>query len=215
MEVGPPKVLQADNGGEFKNAVQKLCEKLAVKIVRGSPYHPQSQGKVERSHRALRKKISFDMAHLNKNGVNWAIQLKEYQKLQNEELMEALGRQSPFQVFYGRESNAVKHVAQGGRCVRESGKSSRTPTKKDFTTNPHKCSKMRNKAKVASQIWDKRYIDRMRNNPPSTYSVGETILACYPFSRVSKAAPKRQVIKVIQGKNYQTKLETILLQGQI
>jgi len=61
MEVGPPKVLQADNGGMFKKAAQKLCEKLAVKIVRGSPYHPQSQGKVERSHRALRKKISFGM----------------------------------------------------------------------------------------------------------------------------------------------------------
>ena len=199
MEVGPPKVLQADNGGEFKKAVQKLREKLAVKIVRGSPYHPQSQGKVERSHRALRKKISFDMAHLNKNGVNWAIQLKEYQKLQSEESMEALGRQSPFQVFYGRESNAVKNFAQGGRCVCESGKSSRTPTKKDFTTTAHKCSKMRNKAKVASQIWDKRYIDRrMRNNPPSTYSVGETILVRYPFSRVSKAAPKRRY--VIQGK---------------
>lgn len=89
-------VLQPDNGGEFKKAVQKLCEKLSVKIVRGAPYHPQSQGKVERSHRALRKKISFDMAHLNKNGVNWIIQLKEYKKLQNEESMEALGRQSPF-----------------------------------------------------------------------------------------------------------------------
>ena len=93
----------------------------------------------------------------------------------------------------------MKNVAQGGRCVCESGKSSRTPTKKDFTKTAHKCSKMRNKAKVASQIWDKRYIDRrMRNNPPSTYSVGETILVCYPFSHVSKAAPKRRY--VIQGK---------------
>ena len=79
-DVGPPKVLQADNGRELKKAVQKFCEKLAVKKVRSSPYHPQSQRKVERSPRALRKKVPFDMAHLNKNGVNWAIQLKEYQK---------------------------------------------------------------------------------------------------------------------------------------
>ena len=113
-EVGPPKVLQADNGGELRKAVQKLCEKLAVKIVRGSPYHPQSQGKVERSPRAPRKKVSFDMAHLNNNGVNWAIQLKEYQKLQNKESMEALGRQSPFRVFYGRFSNPVKMLHKGG-----------------------------------------------------------------------------------------------------
>ena len=143
-----------------------------MKIVRGSPYHPQSQGKVERSHRAPRKEKSFDMVHLNRNGVNWAIQLKGYQKLQNEESMEALGRQLPFQVFHGRESNVVKNVAQGGRCLRESGKSPSTPTKKDLKKNAHKCSKMRNKAKVASEIWNKRYIDRrMRDiaNPPSTY----------------------------------------------
>lgn len=100
MDVGPPKVLQADNGGEFKKAVEKLCKNLAVKIVRSSPYHPQSQGKVERSHRALRKKIAFDMTHLNKNGINWATQLNEYQRLQNEESMEALGRQSPFEFLW-------------------------------------------------------------------------------------------------------------------
>ena len=58
---------------------------------------------------------------------------------------------------------------------------------------------MSNKAKVATQNWDKRYIDRrMRNNPPSTSSVGEIILVRYPFSRVSKAAPIRR--HVIQGK---------------
>ncbi|XP_033101287.1 SCAN domain-containing protein 3-like, partial [Anneissia japonica] len=98
MEVGPPKVLQSDNGREFKKAVEKLCKKLQVKIVRSSPYHPQSQGKVKRSHRSLRKKIAFDMAHLKKSRVNWATQLKGYQQLQNE---------SPFEVFYGRKSNAV------------------------------------------------------------------------------------------------------------
>ena len=53
MEVGPPKVLQADNGGEFKKTVEKLYKNPAVKIVRSSPYHPQSKGKVERSPRAL------------------------------------------------------------------------------------------------------------------------------------------------------------------
>ena len=57
MEVGPPKVLQADNGGEFKKTVEKLYKNPAVKIVRSSPYHPQSKGKVERSPRALRKKM--------------------------------------------------------------------------------------------------------------------------------------------------------------
>ena len=60
-EVGPPRVIQSDNKGEFKKAVEKLCQTLGIKIIRGSPYHPQSQGKVERSHRSLREKISFDL----------------------------------------------------------------------------------------------------------------------------------------------------------
>ena len=35
-EVGPPKVLQCDNGGEFKKAVEHLCRKLEVKIIRSA-----------------------------------------------------------------------------------------------------------------------------------------------------------------------------------
>ncbi|XP_068741902.1 KRAB-A domain-containing protein 2-like [Montipora capricornis] len=70
-EVGPPRVIQSDNGGEFKQAVDLLCKSLGVKIIRGSPYHPQSQGKVERSHRSLRKKINFDLINFSKVGVNW------------------------------------------------------------------------------------------------------------------------------------------------
>jgi len=66
FEVGPPKVLQCDNGGEFKKAVEQLCQKLEVKIIRSSPYHPQLQGKVERSHRTLRKKIMYDLGHMSK-----------------------------------------------------------------------------------------------------------------------------------------------------
>ena len=84
-----------------------LYRKLNVKITRGSPYHPQSQGKVERSHRSLRKKMMYDFVHLSKVGVNWASQLKEYQRILNEEPIDVLGNQSPFEVFYRRESNTL------------------------------------------------------------------------------------------------------------
>lgn len=52
-EHGLPKVIQHDQGKEFKGAVKKFLESLQVKILQSSPYHPQSQGKVERSHRVL------------------------------------------------------------------------------------------------------------------------------------------------------------------
>lgn len=64
----PPRVIKHDQGKEFKDAVKKLMESLQVKIIQSSPYHPQIQGKVERSHRALRKKVMYDSWTINKEG---------------------------------------------------------------------------------------------------------------------------------------------------
>lgn len=71
-EHGSPKVVQHDRGTEFKGAVIKMCKKLGIRIVIGRPYHPQSQDKVERSHRSFRKKIMYDLLAVGKRGVNWA-----------------------------------------------------------------------------------------------------------------------------------------------
>ena len=194
--------LQCDNGGEFKKAVEHLCRKLEVKIIRSSPYHPQSQGKVERSHLTLRKKIMYDLGHMSKVGVNWVSQLREYQKILNEEPMDVLGSQSPFEVFYGREANAVTQRVPGGFCCKEGSSSKRAnvlPKDNDFTKQSDQTTRIRAKAKEADQVWDERYIQRkMKNNPPSKYSVGETVLIRFPFSKKSRTAPKRRF--VLEGK---------------
>ena len=191
IEVGPPKVLQSDRGGEFKKWVKKLRKNLNVKMIKIRPYHPQSQGKVERSHRALRKTIAFDFGHLRKSGVNWAKQLKEYKKLQNKESMEVLGNKSPFEVFYG---------IPGGRCVREcTSVKVQSPKSTDYAQNKKKLDAIRSRAKKASNVWDKRYINRrMKSNPPSTYELNENVLIRYPFSRTSKTAPKCRFVTTAQ-----------------
>ena len=56
IQHGPPRVIYHDKGPEFEGAVKKLCKKLGIKIVKGHPYYPQSQGKVKRAHRSFRKK---------------------------------------------------------------------------------------------------------------------------------------------------------------
>ena len=43
---GPPRVLQCDQGGEFKGTVKSLMNKLGTRIINSRAYHPQSQGKV-------------------------------------------------------------------------------------------------------------------------------------------------------------------------
>ena len=45
-DIGPPKIIQTDQGTEFKGVVEQVMNKLKVKIIHSRPYHPQSQGKV-------------------------------------------------------------------------------------------------------------------------------------------------------------------------
>ena len=51
---GCPKVIISDNGSHFRNkVVDELCEKYEIKHNFTSPYHPQSNGLVERFNRTL------------------------------------------------------------------------------------------------------------------------------------------------------------------
>ena len=79
-EHGPPDRLQSDRGSEFEGKVRPLCKALKIKLIKSRPYHQQSQGKVERSHRQLRKKIMYDLVTLGKKGVNWAANLDDYNR---------------------------------------------------------------------------------------------------------------------------------------
>ena len=113
-EHGAPRILQCDNGGEFRGAVLSAVKHIGVKIINSRAYHPQSQGKVERSHRGLRDKIRYDI--LRKG-------LPEYQSIINNEVKAEFGGKSPFQIYYSRTSNFILKPnadsdpeSEGGLC---------------------------------------------------------------------------------------------------
>jgi len=75
-ENGPWECLHSDNGGEFTaEIVSELCEKTQTKIVHGAPYHPQSQGAIERFNQTIKVNhlrqrkytIKFDMMQLERS----------------------------------------------------------------------------------------------------------------------------------------------------
>ena len=101
---GPPKNLQSDRGSGFKKEVKTFCNRLKFRRTCSRAYHPQSQGKGERSHRELRNKIHYDMVKLNSKGVNWVKNLPRYATILNEGGREELGWKSPFEIYYGRKS---------------------------------------------------------------------------------------------------------------
>ena len=56
---GPCKILQSDQGLEFKNTlVQELCKRHRVNQTFSSPYHPQTNGLVEKTNHTLVRKIA-------------------------------------------------------------------------------------------------------------------------------------------------------------
>jgi hypothetical protein len=60
----PFHIWQSDNGGEFKNKrLTKALNQMGGQIVHGRPYHPQSQGHVERVNGTLKLRLKSLLPH--------------------------------------------------------------------------------------------------------------------------------------------------------
>ena len=116
------RVIQCDQGGEFKGAVKELCRQLGIKIICSSPYHPQSQGKVERSHRALRSKMEYDIIQMDSKGVNWVQKLPNYQRILNEAPKEVSAYKTPFEVYFARKCHSYNTAMTDEEVVENAGK---------------------------------------------------------------------------------------------
>ena len=80
---GAPKILQTDNGGEFKNnTLQNFCIENDIKLIHSSPYHPQTNGAVEATHKEIQKYICMEFMN-NKKNFNIEDKLLEIIKIHN------------------------------------------------------------------------------------------------------------------------------------
>ena len=205
---GPPDCLQSDQGLEFYGHVESLCKRYKIRRIRSRPYHPQSQGKVERSHRRLRAKMMYDLLATKRKGINWAKNLPTYCRILNEEKKEELGWLSPFEVYYGRKSNVVTKAALDNydidSCLAGSLK---TPNRKDFSKHHVGVKNIRKRAKSYNRKLEKQMIYRhMPRNPrPREYKPGEKVLRRLKL-RKGMIAPKRR--HVLKGKVISRNLKT-------
>ncbi|KAF4632748.1 hypothetical protein G7Y89_g5377 [Cudoniella acicularis] len=53
----PPKIIQADNGKEFKGALLILLRKFGIQVINGAPRSPQTQGLVEQANGVVEAKL--------------------------------------------------------------------------------------------------------------------------------------------------------------
>ena len=80
---GNPKILQTDNGKEFKNdLLNTYCLNQDIKLIHSSPYHPQTNGACEVTHKEIQKYICNEFIS-NKKNFNIEDSLFEIIKIHN------------------------------------------------------------------------------------------------------------------------------------
>ena len=96
---------------------------ISNQIIRGRSHHPQSQGKVERSHQSWRerererekKKVSDKKATRNFPSLDWTDLIPMVEMAYNG-YHRSIGV-SPYQCMSGSQSNTIASSAKGGLCV--------------------------------------------------------------------------------------------------
>ena len=146
-------------------------------MMQSRPYNPRAQGKVERSLHILRKKIAFDMLSQKGTGTNWVKNLPNYMKCVNNEKREALGWQSPFEIYFGWKNNElVKCGVPECTGSPEIGKASK-PTHNDMKNFMKQRPQLRKKAHDSDERVAKRTVEYFRKkNKCSKYVAKEKVL---------------------------------------
>ena len=94
---GLPREILSDNGSNFVAEVtEKLIKLLGVKHIKCSPYHPESNGMLERSHQVLKKTLD----KLGASQTNW----DEYLLLALRTAPHAALGISPYHLLFGRDA---------------------------------------------------------------------------------------------------------------
>src|SRR5690242_10174659 len=100
---GTPKIILSDQGRNFiSTTVRILCEKFLIKHKFSSPYHPQTNGMVERLNRTLCESL----AKVKKIDEDWDIHIPAV-LLAYRTKRHATTGYTPFQLVYGRQATLL------------------------------------------------------------------------------------------------------------
>ncbi len=101
VNVGHRPRLLSDNGSSYISAdLAEWLEDKKIEHIRGAPYHPQTQGKIERWHQTLKNRVLLNNYYLPRElEAEIAAFVENYN---HERLHESLNNLTPADVYFGR-----------------------------------------------------------------------------------------------------------------
>ena len=108
--MGVPRYLHTDQGRNFEsNLVKELCRLLGITKTRTTPYHPQSDGMVERFNRTLLNMLSISA---QENETDWDLHLPAVMLAYRTSVHATTG-ETPFMLMFGREVSLPIDIMYG------------------------------------------------------------------------------------------------------
>ena len=106
---GAPTILHTDNGGEFRNnSISRYVDRYwpSLKIIRGKPYNPRSQGAVERANKDVKEMLISIMSEKQQTDVRSVLNYVQY--LKNTSVNRTI-KCCPYKAVFGQDP--VVHLA--------------------------------------------------------------------------------------------------------
>lgn len=116
-----PKHLQSDNGGEFLNDVNELCEEKGIKRRFSRSYSPESNGLVEGINRVIRNKLNDAFARYSTK--NWVKYLPEVTESWNKTKHGGV-KHDPTFIYESQAEDVEEEREQVDKTLREKAKRS-------------------------------------------------------------------------------------------
>lgn len=117
-KLDPAPVLLTDNGSGFiGDVLNDYLRMNGIRHIYGKPYHPQTQGKVERFNRTIKQKTTYLIVYCSPDELQASIKkaVDEY----NSRPHESLSNVSPNDVYAGRKEEVLARRAEKKRLTLE------------------------------------------------------------------------------------------------
>ena len=96
-----PRLLSDNSSAFISEALATYLARYKIQHVRGAPYHPQTQGKIERYHRAMKSIVKLDNYYAPSDLEHTIANFVAYQNSQR--YHESLNNLTPTDVDFGRD----------------------------------------------------------------------------------------------------------------